>query len=609
MPAHRHPLLVRQLKKYPEGDALKESPFLNAVNETYLSSDDERRLMERSLEISSQELMSKTSQMRAIFEAFPDIFLRIDLDGKILDYKSASINIAKILPQQLIGQRIQDILVLDFNTLMGSVLKRIEGTKDLITFEHAAEHEGRKFHFEARIKLLQADQAIIIIRDITERKVAEEQLKFDALHDRLTRLPNRALLLDRIASFIARKQRNTNYNFAVLFLDFDRFKLVNDSLGHWAGDELLIEISKRLSKGLRGVDTLARLGGDEFCAVLDDVKKEQDAIIVAERIQKLTNTPYLLEKKEIYMTVSAGIVISSAEDQRKAEDYIREADIAMYAAKKSGRAQYVIFTEAMKRQVIKSLDLEGDLRRAIDQRQFQLHYQPIISLQSKKIVRMEALVRWMHPEKGLVPPNDFISLAEDTGLIIALGEFVLQQACEDCMKWQKEGFTDIAVAVNFSPLQFHHSNVSDLISRVLNESGLAPKFLEVEITEGVVMKNQHYTVTTLQRLKDMKVKVSIDDFGTGYSSLGSLSEFSIDSLKVDRKFVSQIPGNKQQACLTAAIINLAHNLGLSVVGEGIETQDQLDFLLSVKCDEGQGYFIARPLPVEEALKILRQRNV
>ncbi len=609
MPAHRHPLLVRQLKKYPEGDALKESPFLNAVNETYLSSDDERRLMERSLEISSQELMSKTSQMRAIFEAFPDIFLRIDLDGKILDYKSASINIAKILPQQLIGQRIQDILVLDFNTLMGSVLKRIEGTKDLITFEHAAEHEGRKFHFEARIKLLQADQAIIIIRDITERKVAEEQLKFDALHDRLTRLPNRALLLDRIASFIARKQRNTNYNFAVLFLDFDRFKLVNDSLGHWAGDELLIEISKRLSKGLRGVDTLARLGGDEFCAVLDDVKKEQDAIIVAERIQKLTNTPYLLEKKEIYMTVSAGIVISSAEDQRKAEDYIREADIAMYAAKKSGRAQYVIFTEAMKRQVIKSLDLEGDLRRAIDQRQFQLHYQPIISLQSKKIVRMEALVRWMHPEKGLVPPNDFISLAEETGLIIALGEFVLQQACEDCMKWQKEGFTDIAVAVNFSPLQFHHSNVSDLISRVLNESGLAPKFLEVEITEGVVMKNQHYTVTTLQRLKDMKVKVSIDDFGTGYSSLGSLSEFSIDSLKVDRKFVSQIPGNKQQACLTAAIINLAHNLGLSVVGEGIETQDQLDFLLSVKCDEGQGYFIARPLPVEEALKILRQRNV
>ncbi len=606
MPINTHPLLKRQLKKYlPENQRVDSLDFIEAINETYLSNDMERKLLERSLEISSQELMQKSSLMTTIFEAFPDIFLRINLEGKILDYKTASINISKILPEQLIGRNVQEIFALQMNTLLQGALERIRGMSELITFEHATTYNNKKIYFEARIKSLLKDQAIIIIRDITERKIAEDQLKFDALHDRLTLLPNRALLIDRIESFILRKKRNPKFNFAVVFIDFDRFKLINDSLGHMAGDELLVEITKRLTKGIRGVDTLARLGGDEFCIVLDDVKTESDTIVVADRLQKLTSAPYFINNKEIFMTLSAGIVISEDNDVRCADDYIRESDIAMYAAKKNGRAKYVIFNAEMKQQAMQALDLEGDFRRAIENNEFQLYYQPIISLSTKEVLRMEALVRWIHPTKGVVAPDEFIPFAEESGLIFPLGEFVMRRACEECREWQQQGFPRIGVAVNFSPLQFHHSNIAELIQNILGETGLNPADLEVEITESVAMKNIYYTINMLKALKDMKVKVVIDDFGAGYSSLGSLSEFSIDALKIDRKFIHHIPGKKQNMCLTTAIIGLAHNLGLKVVGEGIENQAQFDFLLENQCDEGQGFFLYKPMPSAAILKLIK----
>ncbi len=605
-----HPLLKRQLKKYSLQNPLLGKPdIIEAINETYWSNDEERKLLERSLEISSEELMQKNSQMKAIFEAFPDIFLRIGLDGKILDYKSAASNFAKILPSELIGRHIKEIMALQINTIIEGVIKRVHATGDLVTLEHVTTYKDKKIYFETRIISLQGNEAIIIIRDITGRKVAEEQLKFDAIHDRLTLLPNRTLLLERIRSLIQRKKRNPAYNFSVIFVDFDRFKLINDSLGHLVGDELLIEISKRLLQSIRGVDTLARLGGDEFCIALDDVKTENDVSVVAERIQKSMNTPFSVNNREIYITLSAGIVLSNNDEIRNETDYIRDADIAMYVAKKNGRAKYVFFSTEMKQQTIKFQDLEADFRRAIDNQQFELYYQPIISLATREVVRLEALVRWIHPRKGVIAPNDFIPLAEETGLIYPLGEFVLRRACEECRKWQSEGFANLGVAVNFSSMQFQFVKITELIKKVVAETGLNPKFLEIEITESVAMRNIHQTVNILQQLKEMKVSVVIDDFGTGYSSLSSLSEFSIDALKIDRKFVQNIPDSKHNASLTGAIISLAHNLGLKVVGEGIENQGQLDFLLGSQCEEGQGYFFAKPKPAAEVLKLIKESNI
>jgi diguanylate cyclase (GGDEF)-like protein/PAS domain S-box-containing protein len=609
MPANFHPLLKRQIGKYLPNPSAINPDFIEAVNESYFSNDEEHKLLERSLEISSEELMQKNSKLTAIFEAFPDIFLRISLDGKILEYKSASINISKILPVELVGLYIQEITALQISSIFEGVIKRIQDTRELFTFEHKVVHENKKIYFEMRIKSFLKDQAIIIIRDITERKVAGEQLEFDALHDRLTSLPNRVFLLNSIENFIARKKRNPKYNFAVMFIDFDHFKLVNDSLGHPAGDILLMEMANRLLKCIREVDTLARLSGDEFCLVLDDIKTEKDAVVVAERIQKLASSPYSVNKREIFMTLSAGIVIGGDDDKMAAEDYIRESDIAMYAAKKNGRAQYVIFDAELERKTIKLLDLEGDFRRALENYEFEVYYQPIVSLPNKEVLRMEALVRWIHPERGIILPNDFIPLAEETGLIFPLGEFVLRRACEECCKWQGEGFPKMGVAVNFSVLQFHHSDISEQINEVLKDTGLNPIYLEVEITESTLMRNVYYTINTLQLLRAMKVKVSIDDFGTGYSALGSLSELPIDSLKIDRKFVHNIPGSQQNTSLTSAIITLGHKLGLKVVCEGIENQEQLDYLISNQCDEAQGYYFSKPMPAAEILKIIKESNI
>lgn len=599
-----HPILKRQVKRYlPQGTSGDEDilSFIRAVHETYVSNDEGRMLMEHSLVVSSEELMQKNSEIRTIFQAFPDIFIRIDSSGKILDYKSASITISQLFPGQMVGRMIQDFSFLKIEMEM---IKRVRESNELVAFEQSIVTQDKTVYFEVRMKSLLKDQAIIIIRDITERKMAEDKLKFAALHDQLTLLPNRTLLTDRLNHFIRRHRRNIQYKFAVLFIDFDRFKVVNDSLGHQAGDELLVHISRRLTKALRAVDTVARLGGDEFLVILDEVKTDIDIITVVSRLQEALSTPYFVGNKEVFLTVSIGIVISSEQD-RSADDYIRDADIAMYNAKNNGRAQHVLFNDEMRQQVIKTLDLEGDLHRAIKNNEFQLYYQPIVSLDSKRILRMEALVRWIHPEKGLIPPGEFIPQAEQTGLILKIGDFVLNRACLDCKKWQREGFADLGVAINFSALQFHHSNLPLMIKEVLDATRLEPSFLEIEITESVAMKNIDFTITTLRKLKAMSVMVSIDDFGTGYSSLGSLIEFPIDALKIDRKFIQHISGHKHSNSLTTAIISLAHNLGLKVVGEGIETTEQLHFLTNHKCDEGQGFLISRPIPGDKLIAVLK----
>lgn len=599
-----HPILKRQVKKYlPQGQYTDEHilSLIGAIHETYMSNDEGRLLMEQALTVSSEELLQKNSEIRTIFQAFPDIFFRIDAVGKILDYKSSSTTIAQLFPDQMVGRMVQDFA---FVKVDPDLIKQIQESNELFTFEHSLATQDKTVYFEVRLKSLLKDQAIIIIRDITERKIAEEKLKFAALHDQLTLLPNRTLLHDRLASFIRRHRRHPQSKFAVLFIDFDRFKVVNDSLGHQVGDELLVCISERLKKALRGVDTVARLGGDEFFVILDEVKTEKDVTTVVTRLQEKMALPYFVGNKEVFLTISTGIVISS-EQERTPDDYIRDADIAMYGAKNNGRSQYVIFNDEMRQQTIKIMDLEGDLHRAIKNNEFELHYQPIVSLGSKNILRMEALIRWVHPTKGMIPPGEFIPQAEQTGLILKIGEYVLQRACLDCKKWQKEGFSNLGVAINFSPLQFHHSNLPAMIREVLESTHLGPEFLEVEITEGVAMKNIEFTISTLRKLKSMRVMVSIDDFGTGYSSLGSLIEFPLDSLKIDRKFIQHVSGHRHSNSLTTAIISLAHNLGLKVVGEGIETTDQLQFLTHHKCDEGQGYLFSRPIPGDQLIAVLK----
>jgi diguanylate cyclase (GGDEF)-like protein/PAS domain S-box-containing protein len=599
-----HPILKRQVKKHlPQSQCTDDhiQSFITAIHDTYISNDEGRHLMEQALEVSSEELLQKNSEIRTIFEAFPDIFFRIDAEGKILDYKSSSMTIAQLFPEQMVGRLIQDFSFVKVDPVL---IKQIRESNELLTYEHSLATQDKTVYFEVRLKSLLKDQAIIIIRDITERKIAEEKLKFAALHDQLTLLPNRTLLHDRLVHFIRRHQRNPQFKFAVLFIDFDRFKVINDSLGHQVGDELLVSISERMKKALRGVDTVARLGGDEFFVIIDEVKTDQDVVTVVTRLQEKMSAPYFVGNKEVFLTISTGIVIS-ADPGRTPDDYIRDADIAMYSAKNNGRSQYVIFNDEMRQQTIKIMDLEGDLHRAIKNNEFELYYQPIVSLGTKTILRMEALIRWIHPAKGMIPPGEFIPQAEQTGLILKIGEFVLHRACMDCKKWQKEGFPNLGVAINFSPLQFHHTNLPALIRDVLEATHLGPEFLEVEITEGIAMKNIEFTINTLRKLKSMKVMVSIDDFGTGYSSLGSLIEFPLDSLKIYRKFIQHVSGHRHSNSLTTAIISLAHNLGLKVVGEGIENTDQLQFLTRNKCDEGQGYLFSRPIPGDQLLAVLK----
>lgn len=438
--------------------------------------------------------------------------------------------------------------------------------------------------------------------DLTERKQFEEQLRHDAFHDKLTKLPNRALLNDRLNSFIERAKRHPNFRFAVFFIDIDRFKVINDSLGHNQGDLLLIEISKRFVKCVRSCDTVARLGGDEFLILLDDVT-EQDVVVLADRILDSMSKSFHLNNQEIFVTASIGVSMNSAQHV-DAEDIIREADTAMYKAKNQGRACFEIFQSGMHLQVMKVLSLEADLRRAIENKEFQLYFQPIVSLKDNQIHSMEALIRWIHPEKGLVPPLDFIPLAEETGMIVNIGEWVITEVCRQSKIWQDQGFS-FNIAVNISARQFQHQGLIEHLKSSIKKYGIDAFTLEFEITESIAMDDIEFTVSVLKDLQSMGVKISIDDFGTGYSSLSSLQLFPIDHLKIDRCFVNDVVGNNENANITRAIVLMGHTLGLRTIAEGIETQEQLAFLRSLGCDYAQGYFLSRPLPQDQVADFAR----
>lgn len=441
--------------------------------------------------------------------------------------------------------------------------------------------------------------------DISVRKAAEEQLMHGAFHDALTGLPNRKFFIEGLRRVMARAKRREGYLFAVLFLDLDRFKIVNDSLGHMIGDELLIAIARRLESCLRPADTVARLGGDEFTVLLDDIRDTSDATRVAERIQRELVVPLNLSGHEVYTTASIGITLGNP-SYIEPDDIIRDADTAMYRAKALGKARYEMFDAGMHAKAVALLNLEADLRKAVEHEEFVLLYQPMIALETNRITGFETLVRWKHPERGLIPPSEFMPIAEETGLIVPIGWAMLEAACRQVRDWQIRFATDppVAVSVNLSKKQFAQADLVTRLERILLDTQLAVDSLILEITENVMMENADTLGALLSRLKALRIQVHVDDFGTGYSSMSYLNRFPVDTLKIDQSFISGLSDNGSTSGVVETIVSLAHNLGIGVLAEGVETVEQLVRLKSLKCEFGQGFYFYRPMDVEAAEALL-----
>lgn len=445
-----------------------------------------------------------------------------------------------------------------------------------------------------------------VCRDVTERKQAQNELYKLAHHDILTGLPNRILLEDRLVQAKALAHR-MNSGFAVLFLDLDRFKIINDTLGHSVGDELLRMVASRLKKSLRETDTVARIGGDEFIILLSGAADRKGVAVLAEKILKSLVTPFALRDHELFITTSLGICMYP-DDGQDSEDIVKKADIAMYHAKAMGRNNVQFYSSDMDQNASRRFIISNSLRRGLEQNEFRVYYQPKVDVGTGRIVAMEALVRWDHPELGLLSPVEFIQLAEENGLIMQLGEWVLAEACRQNVIWQHEGVGSLRVAVNLSGYQLQHSSLLATISRVLAETGMPADLLELEITESVIMQNADFAVSILSALSELGIHISIDDFGTGYSSLAHLKRFSVNTLKIDKSFVREVDLSTTDAAIATAIIAMGNSLNLNVIAEGVETQSQYDFLKFNNCDQVQGYLFCRPLPAEELVELLRQNR-
>jgi diguanylate cyclase (GGDEF)-like protein len=444
--------------------------------------------------------------------------------------------------------------------------------------------------------------------DVTERKALEQQLQHQAFHDLLTGLPNRALFMDRLErAFVRVNRRGTKV--AVLFMDLDNFKVINDSLGHEVGDQLLVAVAERLKTCLRPEDTAARLGGDEFTILVEDVTGVGDVAQIAERIAEKLQPPFALQDQEVFATVSTGIALNSTA-QEQAADLLRHADLAMYRAKRRGKARYEVFEPSMDAKALERLILETGLRRALVRQQFRVYYQPIVALENGKVAGVEALVRWEHPQRGLLLPEEFLSVAEETGLIVRIGQWVLREAGKQARIWQERYLSTppLTISVNLSPRQFIHP---ELVAEVLDESEIDPASLQLEITEGAMISNGTYSADrTLRNLKRTGVQLAIDDFGLGYSSLSYLKRFPVDFLKIDRSFIAGLArepnGVAKDTEITKAMIELTHALGLRVIAEGVETSEQLAQLRNMTCDFAQGNYFSEPLPSEELEVILAE---
>ena len=526
---------------------------------------------------------------------------------------------------EMLGYKEDELLATDFQrvthaddlgVMLSHVARLIEGKQNTFQLEQKFVHKtGRSLWSLLSVSIARGSdgrtpELIFQIQDIADRKRAEERLMHDAFHDALTGLPNRALFIDHLKLSVERAKRRDDRLFAALFLDLDRFKVINDSLGHMVGDQLLIGIARRLETCLRPGDTVARLGGDEFTVLLEDLSGPGEAIEVAERLQKELSLPFNLSGHEVFTTVSIGIALSTTGYER-AEEVLRDADTAMYRAKSLGKARHEVFDKAMHTLALNLLQMETDLRRAVERREFVLHYQPIISIETGTIRGFEALVRWQHPERGFVSPMDFIPVAEETGLIAPIGLWVLEEACKQIRVWQRKfpTYPPLQVSVNLSGRQFVKSDLIAQVSAALRETGIDPRSLKLEITESIMMENMETATETLEQLRALGLEISIDDFGTGYSSLSYLHRFPISTLKIDRSFVSPMDGNNENSEIVRTIVMLARNLDMDVVAEGVETHHQLAQLRELGCGYAQGFLFSKAVSALAAEALLSEGDL
>lgn len=502
----------------------------------------------------------------------------------------------------------------DAERVRSEIASHIEELSPHFESEYRILHKDNRYHWvrthivAVRNNLDEPIKVVGSLTDVTQVKDNEAQLQHDAFHDLLTDLANRKLFLDRLDRAVKRSSRSMDYLYAVLLIDLDRFKLLNQSFGHEAGNQLLIDISKRMEAAARIGDTVARFGGDVFAILLEGIKSSADVIHFIERFQNIMARAFVVDNQEIFITTSIGIALSNSSYQ-EANDIVRDAEIAMNRAKLMGQACYEIFDKEMHLHSVSRLQVENDLRKAIENQEFILHYQPIVNLKSGKIVAFETLIRWNHPEKGLLPPSNFIEIAEETGLIIPIGEWVLETACHQVAKWQQtfEDYKELLICINVSGKQFSKADFLSDLEQVLKDSSLAPGSLKLELTESILLENDESIYLLLNEIKGLGVKLGIDDFGTGYSSLSYLHRFPIDTLKIDRSFVSYFEYETvNNTKIIETIIQLGHHLTMDIVAEGIETLNQKKVLTQLQCQYGQGFYFSKPIPVEQTQSLLEQ---
>ena len=556
--------------------------------------------------------------LRTVVDAIPDRIYVRDLEGCYILQNAANLKVRGFdRHEDIVGKSVFDIFPAE-------QARRIHDEDQTIirSGEPLIDREGRthfggeggkgmvRWHLTSKVPLKDTAGTVYgllgVNRDITERKQASEHLAHLAHYDSVTGLPNRVLLHDRLGQAIAQARRN-NCFVGVLFLDLDRFKLVNDTLGHAAGDLLLKQVATRLTQGLRPSDTVGRLSGDEFALILSELVAPQNAGLVAHKLIEKLQLPFDLDGNQVFVTASIGITLYPT-DSDNIETLIRDADAAMYGAKSAGRNNFQYYTAEMNLRATEKLRLETKLRHAIEREEFVLHYQPKVDIATGKITGLEALLRWQSPDEGMVGPDQFIPLLEETGLIVQVGDWVARTACAQIHAWRAAGVTPVPVAINLSARQLRHTGFSATLGRALTEFSIPAELIEIEITESSLMENPELAIVVLTEIKKLGVRLSADDFGTGYSSLSYLKRFPLDALKIDRSFVRDIATDPDDAAITRAVITLAHGLDLRVIAEGVETEEQLAFLGHNQCDEAQGYLFSRPLPVYSCTKLLAQRN-
>jgi PAS domain S-box-containing protein len=575
-----------------------------------------------------RQLAERDQLFQLISENAADMIALIDSDGHRLYNSPAYQKVLGYSPDDLKGTSAMEQVHPEDRSRVLKAAERARQTGQGERLEYRVRHKDGSWRtLESTANGIRnasglTDKLVIVNRDITERKCAEEKLVHYAFHDGLTNLPNRALFVNRLQHALVLSRRHASYNFAVLLIDVDDFKIINDSLGHAAGDELLIQIGQRLKESVRRADTasrarvsdlperpidddsLARLGGDEFAIFLDDVRDPIEAIRAAEQVQSDLAQPFTVNQQRIVISASIGIA-SSASPHILAEDLVRDADIAMYRAKRGGKARCEVSDTAMHANAVKRLKLETDLRKGLDQQEFRVFYQPIVSLQTGEITGFEALTRWQRPE-GMLSPAEFIGVAEEIGLIVPMNRLLLREACRQLRSWQIEFPTTpaLTMSVNITSREFTQPDLVEEIRKALEETGIEPGCLQLEIIETIAMGDAEHSGGVLECLKKLGVRLSIDDFGTGYSSLSRLGRIPVDTLKIDRAFISQMDTDPESREIVRTIIMLAHALGLRVVAEGTETESHLTLLRELNCEMAQGYFFSRPADSHAMLKLL-----